>query len=68
MQQICQKIFINHKSDKGLASKIYEEHFCPEEEERGAPTPKQVKAVSRHVDTRMPISLVTGMMLAYHSS
>ena len=25
-QQTCQKIFTNHKSDKGLASKIYKEH------------------------------------------
>lgn len=32
-----------------------------------SPTPKQVKAVSRHADTWMPISLVTGTTLACHS-
>ena len=51
-QQIRQKIFTNHKSDKGLASKIYEEHFCPEEE-RQQPNSKAGKSCEqarRHMD------------------
>lgn len=55
MQQICQKIFINHKSDKGLASKIYEEHFCPEEEERepNSKAGKSCEQARRHADANI---------------
>lgn len=54
-QQIRQKIFTNHKSDKGLASKIYEEHFCPEEE-RQQPNSKAGKSCEqarRHMDANI---------------
>lgn len=56
MQQIFQKIFTNHKSDKALESKIYEEHFCPEEEEREQPNSKagkSCKQARRHMDANI---------------